>query len=990
MVSNPTLPTENINQVILGLLKIKSGTELDYQTYFNIIKKRLAIHRMVGAEIPAEEDELLREELKRVGKIKDKGRFKIKEKTVKVTDKPKTSAPKTGAIIKAPFAGITKDFIKPPVEPVAVKDVADKTSKIGKETNILQSINKTLESILSTLIDTNKQNINESEKRRRSEEEKKRTGRESSLESKTFEGIKKAISTITKPFQSIWDKIVNFITNIILGRIVLKLIDWIADPKNQGKIQSIIRFVKDWWPALLGSYILFGTKFGGLIRFIGGWAVKLAFQLGKVIIPKLLTLIAKNPIAALAVAGGIGAYAATQQNKERRDESAKTDPSIVKPEETAKTGKGPGPLQLSEEQIGQQGLGLAFSGGGEVRWPGFSGGGFNFRGMMGGASMGAMFGPLGMLLGGALGSGKPQEMFSGFVKGPGGPKDDKVPAMLSDGEFVMSAGAVQKYGVDTLESMNAAGGGDNTPVIKSDGIVRAAGGGLIGDIPLSGTYGTNPSDDALRRAARTFNRFGSEEDLFKTFKKLNGVPDFGKMVGENNLSRIFQGQSGGDDALDSIRRSVSDKLKSVNNPQSFTQSSRAASGLNDLVKKFDIDAKTAPRYAENLPKLNKPKPRVTRIDPSRMLPSAGQSSANAMRAAARTARISRPPIPTSSSIVPYAGGGLVRSGVTAGLSESIPQIRTNMNVPGGRIRGGSLSAIMAAFEMKQRKDEGQTNAQAGLGAGASALGGQLGWMSGAKAGALAGAAIGSIVPGLGTGVGAAVGAVAGGILGGYGGAMAGGKIADDFSGVNAKKERATRGVGGDIVGGYGLKGQSFKDAPKTSIITDDKGRPYVGHKALKNGKLTYVKSSAPGTGTTNPLEMLGRFINPGAYKDSDAKIGMKNQKIAMVNALESMQKQGMAPDAQARMMKQMGGNLKDTQNDLNYRKKMSISGSQIRKPAVKPLPRATPRPQVAGGGMGGRRGGGANPPRQGTKPPSQSPTHRRGTMTSASAYGIMR
>jgi hypothetical protein len=97
--------------------------------------------------------------------------------------------------------------------------------------------------------------------------------------------------------------------------------------------------------------------------------------------------------------------------------------------------------------------------------------------MMGGAGMGAMFGPLGMLLGGAFGSGKPQQMMSGFVSGEKGV--DKVPAMLSDGEFVMSRGAVAKYGVGTLEAMNAAGGGTNKPKIMS-GTTYAAGGGYIG------------------------------------------------------------------------------------------------------------------------------------------------------------------------------------------------------------------------------------------------------------------------------------------------------------------------------------------------------------------------------------------------------------------------------------------------------------------------------------------------------------------------------
>ncbi|OQZ87923.1 hypothetical protein BST11_25510 [Mycobacterium alsense] len=52
----------------------------------------------------------------------------------------------------------------------------------------------------------------------------------------------------------------------------------------------------------------------------------------------------------------------------------------------------------------------------------------------------------------------------GAVAGPGGPTDDMIPAMLSDGEFVMRAAAVKHYGPDLLAGMNAmrvpmAGGG---------------------------------------------------------------------------------------------------------------------------------------------------------------------------------------------------------------------------------------------------------------------------------------------------------------------------------------------------------------------------------------------------------------------------------------------------------------------------------------------------------------------------------------------------
>ena len=45
----------------------------------------------------------------------------------------------------------------------------------------------------------------------------------------------------------------------------------------------------------------------------------------------------------------------------------------------------------------------------------------------------------------------------GPVHGPGGPKDDLIPAMLSNGEFVMPVGTVKKYGLDKLEKMRQDG-----------------------------------------------------------------------------------------------------------------------------------------------------------------------------------------------------------------------------------------------------------------------------------------------------------------------------------------------------------------------------------------------------------------------------------------------------------------------------------------------------------------------------------------------------
>ena len=475
MPGNLNLPTENIDEVILRLLKLKPGTELDYQTYLDMIKKRLASHRMLGFKVPAEEDELLRIEFKRVSKLKDNGRFKVKERKVKVSPPPPPSGsrrpggpngngpngnkkspngPKTKSIVKTPKGKISteKFFYEPRVQQVRVKDVTEKTVKVKKETDPLYRIDQKLDSIIKTLTGIDKENRKRSEKERKDLEGRSRAEKEKSLEARPFEGIKKAISTMLKPFQSVWDIIKNFFLNIILGKIVLKLLDWFGDPKNQGKVKSLTRFLIDFGPALLAGFILFGTKFGGAVRFLSNIALKGIWRLSKFAIPKIVKFIARNPIAAGIALVTAGAWApelfpGLVNEKERETTKASgTKEDKIKALEKQKANLNIfEKLQGKASEIDEQ---LSYLKTGKTKSYGFAGGGFG------------KFGP-------------------GVVRGKKG--RDKIPAMLSDGEFVMSAGAVRKYGVDHLESMNAAGGGTNKPQMIS-GVPHAAGGGLIGKV----------------------------------------------------------------------------------------------------------------------------------------------------------------------------------------------------------------------------------------------------------------------------------------------------------------------------------------------------------------------------------------------------------------------------------------------------------------------------------------------------------------------------
>ena len=301
-----------------------------------------------------------------------------------------------------------------------------------------------LNSIIETLRGDRKFNKKKTEKQRKEKENKKRASKEKLLEGAkgVWKGITKIAGTILSPFQKLWSDILGFLSAIFVGRVLYKLVDWVGNPENQGKIKSIFRFLKDWWPVLLGAYVVFGT---GLVGFATGFistVVGFAATLAGTVIPALITAAtAMGPwgIAALALLG-TAAIISTKKNKtdQKVDQSVKEvgaeeTSNIIKDQQENRS-----PLQKAgdfltgadqerKEQIQKLDTGT------EKRY-------------------------------GFFGEIKPKKMNKGGTV-PGSGNTDTVPAMLTPGEFVMSKGAVQKYGADTLANMNAAGGGTNRPTI---------------------------------------------------------------------------------------------------------------------------------------------------------------------------------------------------------------------------------------------------------------------------------------------------------------------------------------------------------------------------------------------------------------------------------------------------------------------------------------------------------------------------------------------
>jgi hypothetical protein len=427
--------SENIDERILRLLNLEDVFDLDYDTYFNLIREAMVL----GAnKIPQEELAILANERKRIrGK---KGRFKPKKQKITADKIATTKILKGSKKVSMLPAAISKPDIS-----------QDNLTEIGKP---LQSISKTLSSFL-------KFRKKASEDDRKEKESQKRTKREEGLE-----GLKKGISAVSSaakkmlaPFQSIIDRIWRFIFFTLLGRAFTQLMDWLGDPANKKKIDVLGRFLKDWWPTLLGAAVLFLTPFGAFVRktlslvgFFTGKLVKLIPRIAKAV--KGLAL---NPWFAVPAAAVGLAAAANEVTGQRKAASVQTENKA-----RAQSGKG----------LGVQGVGGV----------GDMGPTTPYRMLQGAVNGGQIL----KFTGGGINPGNGYEgidsstgqKVSGF-----GPDTQMIVAQ--PGEIVMNKKTVDAVGADNLLSLNRqyGGPGANKPkmgrLYNTGGMVGMQGGGFL-------------------------------------------------------------------------------------------------------------------------------------------------------------------------------------------------------------------------------------------------------------------------------------------------------------------------------------------------------------------------------------------------------------------------------------------------------------------------------------------------------------------------------
>ena len=279
-----------ISSEIAEILGIEDTFDLDQDDYMQLLKKAIVESKMGGKKLTDEQLAILANERKRIRDLKE-SKFTVK---------------KNQAIN---FISPNRKTLSPsPLKPVPFQqDQAGKLALVDKKKDkdslydLVSSIRKTVEDICDILKNQNEILIKGNEDARKRREREKRGKRESDLEKKDNKLLNVAKKMLA-PMESIFDKIWRFIFFTLLGRLMYKMIDWMADPKNKDKLKTIGRFLKDWWPALLGAWFLFANPLGIFIRKIIGTVVKLTYKLAKFAIPKLLGFIKKNPKAAAAVA----------------------------------------------------------------------------------------------------------------------------------------------------------------------------------------------------------------------------------------------------------------------------------------------------------------------------------------------------------------------------------------------------------------------------------------------------------------------------------------------------------------------------------------------------------------------------------------------------------------------------------------------------------------------------------------------------------------
>lgn len=154
------------------------------------------------------------------------------------------------------------------------KPITDQTKSIKEELNetnkVLLEIQRQLTLDFSQRIAEEKKAINREKKRISAQ---KVADKESGIEKGTKNIFSKTFDTVTAPFKSIFQKLIDFFSIILTGILLNNAFEWLSKEENQQKVKAFFNFITEYWKELL---IIFAAyKLLKLVKAIVGVATTL-------------------------------------------------------------------------------------------------------------------------------------------------------------------------------------------------------------------------------------------------------------------------------------------------------------------------------------------------------------------------------------------------------------------------------------------------------------------------------------------------------------------------------------------------------------------------------------------------------------------------------------------------------------------------------------------------------------------------------------------
>ena len=469
--TTPSNLEKEINEGILRTyLGIEDASDIDFETYRTLLKEKIAAVRMGGSDMDSGDISYLTNEFVRIKKFKvPEGQKKKKidvKKFVKKSERlnNKFLESRKVTLSTAPSQSVKPQMLMlPPAQQLQGgeddQEFKEQVSK-GLENVVpnLDNLQSTMESILGTLKQQTLLGKKEEREEDAAEAKERRVNREKILESKGKNVDDKNLGKkAVKPVKGIFDMLMNFFKNVLLGGALLFLLNVLKDPKKM--LQPFVDALNN----VLGF-------FNGIIRGINGFIDGFnTFVFGPINNFILSPIHSSLNFIEDRINDVLGLFGADPLENIPDESPALEMPKI--PEIPMYD-----PFKIRPENQKQAPIQQSYQGGEVINNEYVTNNTTNI---------------------------KRYEEGGGITRSSGqkitgaGPDTQLIAAQ--PGEIVMSRGAVSKYGASNLLAMNASGGGSNTPrmtnnvqmtnsgetVINAQGF---SGGGLVG-----GTAGNPPN-----------------------------------------------------------------------------------------------------------------------------------------------------------------------------------------------------------------------------------------------------------------------------------------------------------------------------------------------------------------------------------------------------------------------------------------------------------------------------------------------------------------